>query len=75
MNIMHVHWEYNAKTLGKLMQIWKSDNIFVFIWKQYFEDFTLKCPLLIEICAHKISEKFVYKHSEAIEYVKSQPTC
>ena len=49
---------------GTLMQIWKSANIFVFIWKYYVEDFILKPLLLFEICARKISEKFVYKHSE-----------
>ena len=27
---------------GTLMQIWKSANIFVFVWKQYVEDFTSK---------------------------------
>ena len=27
---------------GTLMQIWKSANIFVFPWKQYVEDLTLK---------------------------------
>ena len=26
---------------GTLMQIWKSVNIFVFIWKQYVKNFTL----------------------------------
>ena len=53
------------------MQIWKSANIFVFIWKYYVEDFTSKCLLFFEICAPKIREKFVYKHSKAIEYVKN----
>ena len=33
-------------------------------------DFTLKHLLLFEICACKMCEKFVYKHSETIEYVK-----
>ena len=55
------------------MQIWKSVNIFVFIWKWY--------------CMSKISHLnafyilryvhvrcFVYKHSETIEYVKNDPT-
>ena len=56
---------------GTLTQLWKSANIFVFIWKYYVESFTLKHPLLSEICALKICEKFVYKHSETIEYVKS----
>ena len=54
-----------------LMQIWKSAKIFVFIWKQYTEDFTFKHLLLFEICAHEICEKFVYKHSETIECVKN----
>ena len=52
------------------MHIWKSANIFVFIWK-YVEDFTLKHFLLSEICAQEICEKFVYKHSETIEYFKN----
>ena len=38
--------------------------------KQYNEDFTIKHLLLSEICAREIYEKFVYKHSETIEYVK-----
>ena len=47
------------------MQIGKSANIFVFIWK-YVKDFTLKYLLLFEICSREVCEKFVYKHSEAI---------
>ena len=31
----------------------------------------LKHLLLSEICAREICEKFVYKHSETIEYVKN----
>ena len=53
------------------MQVWKSANTFVFIWKQYVEDFTLKHLWIFEICAREIYEKFVYKHSETIEYVKN----
>ena len=53
------------------MQIWKSANIFVFTWKQYVEDFTLKRLLRFEICAREICENFVYKDSETIEYVKN----
>ena len=53
------------------MQIWKSANIFVFMWKQYNEDFTLKHLLLFEICTCAICEKFIYKHSETTEYVKN----
>ena len=52
------------------MRIWKSADIFVFIWKWYVEDFTLKQLLLFEICASEICEKFVYKHSET-ENVKN----
>ena len=59
---------------GILMQIWKSANIFAFIWKLYAEDFTLKHLLLFEICAHEVCEKFIYKHSEIIEYVENYPT-
>ena len=54
---------------GTLMQIWKSDNTFVFKWK-YVEDFTQKQLLLFETWARGMCEKFVYKHSETIEYVK-----
>ena len=54
-----------------LMQIWKSAIIFVFIWKYYVEDFTLKPLLLFEVYAREICEKFVYKHSETMEYVKN----
>ena len=55
---------------GTVMQIWKSANIFVFI-RKYVEDFTLKHLLLFEIYARETCEKFVYKHSETIEYVKN----
>ena len=50
---------------GTLMQICKSANIL------YVENFTLKYFLLSEICAREIRAKFVYKHSETIEYVKN----
>ena len=53
------------------MQIWKSANIFVFIWKCYVENFTLKHLLLFERCVREKFEKFVYNHSETIEYVKN----
>ena len=51
-----------------LMQIWKSVNIFVFIWNIYIytEDFTFKHLLLFEICAREMCEKCVYKHSETM---------
>ena len=57
---------------GTLMQIWKSVNIFVFIWKQYVEDFTLTQLLHFEICTRDICDKAVYKHSETIEYVENE---
>ena len=56
------------------MQIWKFANILIFIRKKLVEDLTLKHILLFEICTRKIYEKFVYKHSEAIEYVNYWPT-
>ena len=59
-----------ASLKGTLMQISKSANVFVFMSK-YVEDFTLKHLILFETCARKIREKFVYKHSETIEYVKN----
>ena len=40
------------------MQIWKSAKIFVFIWKYYVEDVTLKLLLLFKICAREVCEKF-----------------
>ena len=46
------------------MQVWKSANIFV-------KGLTLKQLLLFEIYARQICEKFVYKYSETIEYVKN----
>ena len=54
---------------GILTQIWISVNIFVFIEK--LKNFILKHLLLFEIYACEISAKFVYKHSETIEYVKN----
>ena len=45
---------------------------------RYVEDFhfKLKHLLLFEICTREICKKFVYKHSETMEYlaVKNQPT-
>ena len=67
------HWEPWAICYikGTLMQIWKSANIFVFIWKQYVEDLAIKHLLPFEICTCEICGNFVYKHSETIEYVKN----
>ena len=33
--------------------------------------FHIKTPFIFEICAREICEKFVYKHSKAIAYVKN----
>ena len=60
----------NTNMKGTLMQVWKSVNIFAFIWKEYLEDFTLKYILLFEICARGMWEKFVFKHLEKLEYAK-----
>ena len=60
-----------TKIKGKQMQIWKCANILVSIWKKYAEDFPLEHLLLLEIWAHEICEKFVYKHSTTIEYAKN----
>ena len=38
---------------------------------KYAEDFSLKRFLLFEICAREIFERFVYKHSKTVEYVKN----
>ena len=43
-------------------------------YKILHEDFTLKYILLFEICAREISEKFIYKRSETIEYAKHWTT-
>ena len=50
---------------------WQLVITAVFVWKEYVEDFTFKHLLLVEICAREICEKFVYKHSETIEFVKN----
>ena len=54
-----------------LMQILESVNIFVFTWKWYLENSTLKLLLHSEICTHEICKKFVHEHSETKEYVKN----
>ena len=42
-----------------------------FSYENNVENFTLKHLLLFEKCAREICEKFVYKHSKTIEYVKN----
>ena len=39
--------------------------------KKSVEGFTFKNLLFFEICARWICEKFVFKHSETIKYVKN----
>ena len=56
---------------GTLMQIWKSANIFLFMWNQYVEDLTLRQLLIFEIYVGEICKKFFYEHSEIIEYIKN----
>ena len=57
------------------MCVWKVSFDFQFKIEIKIEkkkkDFTLKYLLLFEICAFEICEKFVYKHSQAIEYDKN----
>ena len=67
---MSLFFHFQPYFQGTLMQMCKSVNIFVFIL-QYGDDFTLKHLSLFEICSREIPEKFVYDHSETIEYVKN----
>ena len=69
-----LRFSFSKMFKGTLMQIWKSANMFVFIWKWCVEDFTLKYLLLFQICARVLCENFAYKYSETIEYVRSWPT-
>ena len=65
---------FNCKVCYTTNERWWYLNIFVLILKQYVEDVTIKYLLLFEICEREICEKFVYKHSETIEYAKNEPT-
>ena len=57
------------------MCVWKVSFDFQFKIEIKIEKkkkyFALKYLLLFEICALEICEKFVYKHSQAIEYDKN----
>ena len=53
------------------MQIRKSPYIFVFIQKYYAENFAFLSLRILELYNRKVCEMFVYKHTEAIEYVKN----
>ena len=55
------------------MQILKSPYMFVFIQK-YPENFAFLILGILELYTRKFCEMFVYKHAEAIEYIKNQPT-
>ena len=46
---------------GTLMQIWKSANIFLFMWNQYVEDLTLRQLLIFEIYMGEICKKVFYE--------------
>ena len=48
------------------LKIWQYVRLHM---KIICKDFTLNQLLLFEICAREICEKFVYKHSEKVEYV------
>ena len=49
----------------------KSLDLPLYVNSFMFEDFTLKHLLLFEISSPEICEKFIYKHSETIEYVEN----
>ena len=53
------------------MQIWKSPYTFVFMQKWYAENFAFLFLRILELYNRKVCEMFVYKHTEAIEYVKN----
>ena len=70
-NKYFVNWterSFEMYLKGKLMQIWKSANIYMKIISRRFH---IKTPFTFEIYTREICEKFVYKHWEAIEYVKN----
>ena len=48
--------------------------MFVFIEKQYPENFAVLIPRVFELFTHKVCEMLVYKHTGTKEYVKKQPT-
>ena len=50
-----------------LTQIWKSAYMF---WK-YSENFAFLILGILELCTRKVSEMFVYKHTETMKYVKN----
>ena len=55
---------------GTPRQIWKSPCMFVFKWKYYLENFAFCILRILKLFTRKVWEMFVYKHAEAIEYLK-----
>ena len=53
------------------MRIWKYSYMFVFIQKNFLENFAFLFLRILELYTSKICEMFVYKHTENIEYVKN----
>ena len=45
--------------------------MFVFLQKQYPENFAFLILGILELYTRKVCEMFVYKHTETIEYVKN----
>ena len=45
--------------------------MFVFIQKQYPENFAFLFLRILELYIRKVCEMFIYKHAETIEYVKN----
>ena len=45
--------------------------MFVFIPKQYPENFAFLFLRILKLYTRKVCEMFVYKHTETIEYVKN----
>ena len=45
--------------------------MFVFIQKQYPENFAFLILGILELYTRKVCEMFVYKHTETVEYVKN----
>ena len=41
---------------GTLMQIWKSPNVLVFIWKQYPENFAFLILRIIELFTREVDK-------------------
>ena len=62
---------FAKKVEGTLIKIWKFLNVFVFMYKQYPENFAFLNLGIIELYTRKVCEIFVYSHTENIEYIKN----